>query len=437
MAPRVGWLDDAPSLRPLAERVAKAQDGLENLLNPRNGKSMLNLNGMRRAQTAADAAKTAEQALTRELLSLLRHDRQHASADGEKLRQALQESEHSAREQRRENMRERETLQAESEKQAEKLTLKMNDALARMQTLETEVKEDFEYRLESIQRHHAEVTASLKRQHHDVCADLERQLNDERERAASAEQRLGLLYQQRLDAASEAAEATLRSVLSELPPLEGTVARLVRECGVLKGQQTDLQTAVRSHRAELQVATAAMSGEIDRLRKLIHDAMATNAATSTWRALQAEALKPSCQPPVALYQHSLDALAFLRRQEEGRPAEVPPPYAGPASHRSPPTNPQRPSSSPAPSPRASRVAAAAAAANRRVAATPATARASAPIDWKPWQGRAKGERLGGSRAWRERPREADLVASLLALSTPRVGLTQEREAQISSALKTL
>lgn len=290
------WDSDSPSARLLEDHVRHAHDALRTLLNPKA--SILNLNGLNKAQTAANTARVAEQALTCELLTLLRHEREQASESVKEMRRAHVAWERSAREQQHSHERERAALVAKADKDAAILRSQLNEALARLHYVETTQKEDFDYQIEGLQRDHKQAIAGQERRHEEVLAALNRQLTEEREEAALARERLERLQSERLDAARADAAVTLQILRVELRLLEAWVGRLVHDCAVLTRQRSEGQLAVSSLRTELRMATATLAAEVERLHKLICDALASDAPTSAWRALQVEALKPH-EPPYA------------------------------------------------------------------------------------------------------------------------------------------
>ena len=169
----------------------------------------------------------------------------------------------------------------------------------------------------------------------------------------------------------------------------------------LEADRYDGQIALRMLRTELRMATSVLSNEIERLRRVIKDALRPGGSPNAWRALQIESLKMDA-PPSELYQHTITALAFLREQEGNDAGD---PSLGARvlnAHSSPPaTMPLRRPASSSPSTRTSR-AAAAAAANHAAAVRVASGASPTEEHW--WQAHEIGSRFGGSKAWRDRPR---------------------------------
>ena len=278
------------------------------------------------------------------------------------------------------------------------------DALARIRALEEEAKEDAAAYAKSLESHQRHAEAVRK--------NLENQIMRERAEADEASQRMAHQHAGRVENLIAEGEARLRTLCGELPGLEEVPERLMAEIRRLEGERDNGQLAVRVLRTELRLVHSVLASEIERLQGMIRDAFRPDSPPNAWRKLQRQALKR--EPPSALYEHTLKALAFLREQEGGEEedhtlgmvaAAIRPASVMAVAPRSPPPPPRPVSGSP--SARASR-AAAAAAANHAAAVAQATMEAGPVPSDRWWQAHSPGQRIGGTKAWRERQHMAQL-----------------------------
>ena len=393
---------DRPVLAPLATRLESAHEHLKIQLNPKNGS--LHLRGLLQAQAAAEATKSAELALHSLLLSMLRSHREQAAADAESLREQLAASEHRIRHLKREHEKECDTLKDDAARRVASVKADLADALARIRALEEEAKEDAAAYAKSLESHQRHAEAVRK--------NLENQILRERAEADEASQRMAHQHAGRVENLIAEGEARLRMLCGELPGLEEVPERLMAEIRRLEGERDNGQLAVRVLRTELRLVHSVLASEIERLQGMIRDAFRPDSPPNAWRKLQRQALKR--EPPSALYEHTLKALEFLREQEGGEEedhtlgmvaAAIRPASVMAVAPRSPPPPPRPVSGSP--SARASR-AAAAAAANHAAAVAQATMEAGPVPSDRWWQAHSPGQRIGGTKAWRERQLMAQL-----------------------------
>ena len=143
--------EDLKVLKPLADRLHYSQEHLVVQLNPKNGS--LHLRGLLQAQAAADAVKGAELAFSSLLLSILRSQREQASADAESLRAQLVAAEHRARHLQRTHEKECDRLKDDAERRVASVKADLAEALAQIRALEEEAKEDAAAYARSLESH--------------------------------------------------------------------------------------------------------------------------------------------------------------------------------------------------------------------------------------------------------------------------------------------